>query len=402
VTEDMSERLQSKTAGFGEERVLRSSRIYFEPGNHPDNVDLLGMYNRVGSGEINLHLWNPEVATRMSEYYPEVIALDGAYPTPPFTEFDPYQKRLVWFSLPDRPKEINNAGQVYLVRGDLSYGDVVGTVMLAEGKLMTEKNTGEIEKLIGEMDNLKAEQLNQDLAESNLEILGGASLGGITGLVGASLYLSQLTGGKEAGEEQDDKRVASISRRRFCQLAAIVGGLGLGYSFLEAVGRLYVPSLGAGAANKKGEELVASVIKFFSPKLKKPIFINGLTALLIAKEEDALKYLGKDTDTPGAVIMGRGHFSGAEQFITDPILRSKTITQYVEHVVKTFNEFATNYGYPKEEIRRVLLDQIARIEIIRVQDPGDPLTSSSVENSVQLISDIRSPQIEAAISQFRI
>lgn len=98
-------------------------RVILEPGIHPTTPQgYQAVTDRYFAGDLTAHSWNPQVAQRMHEYQPPVVAVDGLTPD--------WQamvgeiglaaiNRGVWQLLPNRPSAVNQAGEVLVVGGDL-------------------------------------------------------------------------------------------------------------------------------------------------------------------------------------------------------------------------------------------------------------------------------------------
>lgn len=92
------------------------SHIIFEPGIHPLTAAESAPINRGIANRENVHLWNPEVAQRIREYQPGLIAIDSLYPIEP--KYETSYKELVWLFLPDRVNNLTNNGRVFVIAGD--------------------------------------------------------------------------------------------------------------------------------------------------------------------------------------------------------------------------------------------------------------------------------------------
>lgn len=105
-------------------------RIRFESGMHPMGSEVMEFNERYPK-DITAHAWNSQVAKRMREYQPEIVAVDGLSPffgirNPDSSEDYPVgKKQWVWAGLPDKPSRINRKGEVIVVAGDVSHGRLV-------------------------------------------------------------------------------------------------------------------------------------------------------------------------------------------------------------------------------------------------------------------------------------
>ncbi len=141
------------------------------------------------------------------------------------------------------------------------------------------------------------------------------------------------------------------------------------------------------------------------------VWLDGRTALMIAKHEDAMNFLRRSkylTDSArGAIINGHGHAHKAN------LSRDKTIVSYAGKVNSIINDFISNhYNFSSERqkiLSNQLLDFFAQLDINHVSDPGMPDESKPnsqkladyIEANIIRVSTFKSPQVMKAIEPLR-
>lgn len=387
--------------------------LRFEPAIHSGGQEAWKVIkDKFLKGDVTAHEFNPEVAVRMRKYAPEIIALDGSMPD--FLTFklqDPTVinkvKGLRWVHLPARPLDINPKGEVYSITGDPVGFFYWGIEKL---NLSHQKDTNDqldqnymLNTLYDKLKNLQDKYekdetknflYNEVKAELYQYLIG-------VGITGATLL--------HAAPSIYHKK---ISRRKFLGYSAgVTVGLGLAATSFPTRGfspiREKAKDIAYSTTDEKTKDLFQTVAGIFKPRFNQRDFLDARTALLISKTQDAIDYMGKPSDTPAAVVMGAEHIYEADTFLNDPKARARIINTFVSRLVPLFDEVVSKFPkLSKKDARNALLDYIAQVDIIKIKDPGGPAQNPNLPNLVDqlvtLIDSFQSPQVEAAIAQFRL
>lgn len=322
----------------------------------------------------NVNVWNPEVAKRLSEYQPELVAIDGCAPS----RHGHIIPDFILKSLPGLPSQISpSKSEIFVVRGDA------------------------VEYLEPAMDAATYYRLPVDLQEHCMDLFkdlqnfeqsnkvldtlarGGENLG-LWGLGTLLLRASYLTTGK-----------SESTRREFLKMVA---GAGAGLALLTApIARL---AASEGTATSETEQARESFQKIAT--LLRPIFreghwwLDGRTAILCAKIQDAIDILGKPKETNGAVIMGPAHTYEGDKLLKNRKARLQTIRRFAIKALSASDRIFDEYGFGaeyKEAARKSILDYLTLATIVRVPN----IDRKSIEEQTKLIKTFVSPQIEEAI-----
>src|SRR2546429_233052 len=81
------------------------------------------------------------------------------------------------------------------------------------------------------------------------------------------------------------------------------------------------------------ETFLQTVDAVVRPRLAQPVFLNGRTALLIAKAEDAQAALPNNSEAENVVVMGDGHLDMAATYKQDTGERNKAIVAYAQELL---------------------------------------------------------------------
>lgn len=353
----------------------------FEPGIHPfiaSNEWNQIIADKFTSGDLNAHQWNNAVKERMSAYQPQVISIDGQAPS---ARWDINRKGHIWLSLPGRPNDINHDNPTYVVAGD--FYDY--TQALTDFSNTANPN---VDALLQELDKEMPGTGLMELFQAYGEKTG-------MGLSGGLASMAILAGATKS---------QPIARREFLKYAS-EAVLGLALSW--ALPAWFAPVGAAVMNNEPAKDLLMDITTITGPYLIKSDYLNARTAMLIAKTQDSIDYLGLPTTIPSSVLMGAAHTPEAAVLMTNPVARTEVIAQYTGDLVKTLNTVIRS-EYPALDTvaaRKALLDHVSRAQIIQVTDPGGPSPNPQlltlVDSCVSNVATIQSPQIEQAISHLR-
>lgn len=247
--------------------------IHLEPGIHSfPGSDLLGVprekeiLKRFRAGDLTAHAWNPQVAKRMKQYSPLVLGLDSV----PGTASN-YSD---WTWLPGSPQEMSGRDSMFLLGGDMLHQQFVDSETF--NKLGWSKVTDYVKKSASE---------------------------GVTNLLVASLSIAALKKFREP-----------LSRRQF--LLAAFGG-GTAAMFLGK----FSPIIQSYSPSSRSEGISQKVTNLTKPWFSKSKWLDGRTALIIAKTLEAMKLLNLPEDTHASIVMGYPHAYEADQLLTSFALK---------------------------------------------------------------------------------
>lgn len=293
-------------------------QIHFEPGvhvfpladkvlRHPTSKEL---FDRFGAGDLTVHAWNPQVAERMRQYAPLAVGLDSI----PGSDVLPADKDWFWLWLPGSPKEMTRRNEVYIVGGDLLHFQLFET----SGNSSDDFNNwgSELEKLGW-----------RNVEEYAKGILGTEVIGAHVVLPISMLLAYRLLSHKK---KEEDQGIKNPSRRRFLKGAvATIGGLSLATLF----GRL-TPLIQSYSPTSKTEHVAQKITDITKP-FTKSTWLDGRTALVIAKTIEAMDKLGLPQGSHGSIAMGFPHAYEAGRLLTDKNARMEAIRKYAQEF---FNE----------------------------------------------------------------
>lgn len=354
--------------------------IRFEPGVHPFPLtDVLFklpgakvIRQRFEAGDLTAHAWNPEVAQRMKQYSPQVLGLDSV-------PGGLWSKALNWPWLPGSPKEMSGRESMYVVGGDMLHQDFLYN---EEGNKI---GWGRV-----------AEYTAKTLV---VEGIGGHILLP-TGLI---LLASRISG------KSPDNTVENPARRAFLKKT----GIGLGaLSVATFLGKL-APAAESYATTS--ENLAQKVNQIIRP-MTKSTWLDGRTALVIAKTSDAMNELGLPKDAQGSVVMGFPHAYEAGSLLTDKKIRAEAIRKYAQEYCDDIYPAIGDetWDYVKEglqdkssekEKRALLMDYVLldflSTKIYEVKEPDSYHTDTpdaTAQNLIREVNWFMSPEVMEAIA----
>ncbi len=346
-----------------------NSNIHFESGLHPlgfhDQDLVVGQFK--DSGDLDTHIWNPEVGERIASYAYDtdlVLAIDGVSPDPKdrsLATTDDYERATRnWVALPARPLELTKSGTIYLVGAD--FNPAMGDYNLTE-------------------ENKAMEGYTASLITENMLI--------------ATALLGIMSGGRDKG----------TTRRDFLKAA----GAGIALTALRPVPLILTPL----SQTEQEEKILQDLGSFLSPKLMGSTWRDGRTALLAAKMQDVVGsglVPGSDEQTQYAVVMGSGHQDKYGDF-QQKQARDRTIVEFAREIVEAGRKIYAAANkipvdlVPNEHINS-LFDYLAKVDIIEVRDPReyadkDFYKSGLINACFTEVTSFQSPQVETIISDLR-
>lgn len=332
--------------------------IRFEPGLHGSLAD---------SEEANFELWNSEVATRLEKYKPEVIAIDGVMASPDRS----FRPDLELKRLPCLPGEINPENpEFFFIRGDPGSFPVLAI-------LASSQNSAETYEILCRL----REKLSFDYKKwFMIESLGPPSAGGF--------LLSNAMMKKEW-----------LSRRKF--LKSVIG---MGCWFTVSISlfgsRLAIVIGAAGSETEQSRENFQKLATILRPRLKEHSWwVDGRTALLAAKTEEAIDILGKPKGTNAAIVMGPGHTFEGQRLLENKEARKEVIRRFAEKTILICDDVLSEYGFggDRPAAHQAMLKEISLTDILWVGDVRKGMSKPALEKRVRLIESFMSPQVEEAI-----
>jgi hypothetical protein len=331
--------------------------IRFEPWAHGDEL-------RPGFHSV--------VLRRLREYNPQFLALDSDFPgiaNPLIPTGGSVLNRLA------SPQDINTKDeQLFVVKGDMLLSGM-GQSVGAEDKKFWLDN-GVYDALAKKDSGYNADQSVTWLAKA------GATIG-----LGALIYWLSNKSGEELLK-------SNLSRRKFLQLG--IRGAGMAALASTSVG-VFSPLLEAFTPNETTKDIVREVSHILTPEfVHAGWWVNGRTALVTAKMQDALDYMKKPHDTPAAVVMGKAHNYNSDLYLNNRLARQGAIHDLTKNTLNTCIEVFKNKGMPEAQrtiATNLFLDYVAATDIISF-----PLKGVDTPRKEALFL---SPQVLEAIKDLR-
>lgn len=308
-------------------------QIHFEPGVHPfpfaDKVlghptfeELLRQFKK---GDLGAHAWNPEVSQRMRKYGPSVIGLDSVSGSQ-----EDVPVRLFWLWLPGSPKEMTGRNEVYIVGGDLLHSQIIDPPRSTEDTISNEWYN-------------ELNKIGWGKVEEYAGGLGTELIGGHIALPISMLLVYRLLSSRNKSEES----VKNPSRRLFLKRAVATAG---GLSLAAFLGRL-APLMQSYSPTPKTENVAQKITDITKP-FTRSTWLDGRTALVIAKTIEAMDKLGLPQGSQGSVVMGFPHGYEAGNLLADKKARMKAIRQYAQEffdsIYPTIPDFMWKYAVMDE------------------------------------------------------
>lgn len=310
--------------------------------------------------------WNEETIARLQKSKPKFITLDGPSALPQNTEDNPLS---AWFSLNYlelHPEEINpHYDKMYFIRGDVpTFSNPLHYLATNESQHRSIDKVNEKKFSKSEVTQLK-NVVKDAVFTSNTIKLDLAALVFLT----ARAVLS-----KNKNEKPEDsnppKDPPNLTRRKFLKLGlAAIGGTLVAPSIPDAIGSLLTFN-----ASKKTDNDSIKMIGELANKLEiipsDNWWVDGRTALLIAKTQDAIKITGEPSDAKAEIVMGTAHFKKGQEFLQDTRTRDKAIHAFAFNVIKEckplFTELHLSDVQTNDAIN-MLLDNIAYSSIVTAE-----------------------------------
>ncbi len=374
------------------ETLTQASALHFEPGIHQSESGQVTVYSDFRQGNLNAYAWNTEVGERIASYAYNAPALlltiDGLEPVLPSQkplDTPLTEAGIIWTHLPARPNKLNHTGQAYVVRGDTLFWQIPQAVIpdLKDPARFYPQMDAKVQT-----DAQNAER-TYDTAIAG-ETAGIASLGLV--LWGASKLLAP-----SATSQQ-------LSRRRFLGNTL---KLALATAVTGSLLRYPLSNITAGAANEPTKEFLQTIDNIIRPRLTRSTFVDGRTALLLAKAEDAQDQLRGEVEPTNVLVMGSIHADMAPTYVQEKGERKKAIAAYAGELLDTAKLVYASFFHLSPEnippqVTQSLLNYVSQVDIVQVTDPGgssfQPSIAQNIDKQVSLYKSFHSPQVEAAIA----
>jgi len=374
--------------------------IRFEPGKHITSTDQYSqVLAQLALGNLNASLWNPEVAMRISQYSPVILAIDGQSPfsdTAHPVAYSPDYKKLLWTSMPARPQRLNTAGQIYTISADVTAYDNYLKPLANTNTLGGEQLSRRYEEVLRQIETTARTKGGLGIIAGPL--ITGILIAGATAAAGAAA--SELNNAR--------KRIRpKISRRQFLHLTGVTT-LGLLISLAQAGTAMASNLESSMATTEKGRQFWLDIIDMVRPRFIKSEWLNARTALLIAKSQDAIDFLGLPKNTPGSVVMGISHSYEASALMEGTTERKSVISDWATNLINSLDDLLEREGlmHLRQPAGNTLLNYITATEIFNINDPQgadlNPNFPKMIDYYVAPAGRFYSPRVEAAIHHLRI
>ncbi|KKS04927.1 hypothetical protein A2W45_02220 [Candidatus Curtissbacteria bacterium RIFCSPHIGHO2_12_41_11] len=328
-----------------------SYRIHFEPGIHLFWKWGVDVEEKFLSGDLSAHNWvaGSAIARRMREYSPQVLALDTV-----ISDFDPdivrgeNEKAHVWRWLPASPREMSGRESIYVVMGDPLYQGILRRQVGQESQFADE---------LARLENSAIEDYVLKLIREE-----AATYVSTAALISGAIVLAQLR--SRRGSQGDGER-RGMSRRKFLALA---GGIPL----LLVGARLSTPMMASIAPFERMTDFFQGVMEVTRYRFSHSNWLDGRTAVLISKTEEAMNILKPPRDASASILMGYPHGYEAPELIRNSQRRAFVTRGYAKEMFVAIDEVVkkVEFDISKQEAHEALIDYLSLMDILKVNDPG--------------------------------
>lgn len=367
--------------------------IEFEPGIHPiDDGDSLGMIKKTQGGDVSSHIWNGEVADRMSGYNPSIVAIDSLEPSPSINgQLSTEYKAALWSLMPDRPSKLNGSDEIFVLAGDNTYGEpdangpISSTLRLWTAIAMVYAGYKISAGTYAALRARAPEPEDPDMP--------------FTWPYDQEREDNPIYDQKR--EEPDTTPVLThqqMSRRQFLGMAGAGVAMGVSLSAMLSASMPFGFARDIAAkVNDKTDDITPD--RLLDPDGIYP-YIDGRTALLIAKTRDAIEQRGFGDSA--SIVMGATHLAKADDFMSNPGLRDEHIREHAKLVTGKAEDdrsFFDGHSRPRERAEWILGEE-RLVQIFRVTEPDDEAfkTDAKAELSriIELVDSFHSPSVVSA------
>lgn len=372
------------------------SGINFEPGFHARLGNEPFADPRV-VGLIDAHSWPPIISSRMFQYQPLIVAIDGMY-----LSSNKIEAQNLWWQLPSRPSNINSAGSVLIVAGDPAFFWSANTEI---NKLSEKERTQFFPKIDKEFNDMLSPleyQANESIASY------AATVGATLGMVTVGLAINAI------GEARKQSR---WSRRQFIQLGATsLFAMITGVSGLESMKATSRNDSAVNSAKAQTSEDVEHYLRSYdtaTQSLLNPSHLNLLgrfrTAVLVAKLKDSIDHMDLPISTSASLVMGNGHvYDNPKEIIHSERDTEQVIINYVHRLLTLLDIIMFDKKtllYPnlnKNKLIEEMFSFIAKTDVLKFTDPQDNDTDSfdkKINDLISLEQSFQSPRVTKALQK---
>lgn len=369
--------------------LTKPQRIEYISGDHTETQEEANtLRDKTLKGDLSNHGWSKNTAEITRQVAPRILAIDGLSPSRGRlvnkSDFSQKEKQDIWVhGLPARPRDINPQGVVIIIAGDILYRS------MPFGETL---NAADARKLQEVLDAKDDKALKDPETAKKIEKLA---------LVFPPMLVAVLASVASTQEHHQEKK-GLISRRTFLRGAALASGSVAVLGIANTIA--YLSS--AKAPNTTVSQIDQKILDLgrrFS--VTKDNYLNGRTALLIAKAEEAASLGLTPPDSKAALLMGSAHTPEAQHLLHDKNARKQAIHDYAAEYVGAIRELRTLFpGIPEDEAIHQMLDIFAQADIGEVTDPGTDFSKDPtdlISTYVSYVGHLDSREVLEAVKDLR-
>lgn len=407
------------------------SRIRFETGLHITGaLEDSQPYKNFQDGDPDAHAWlhADALVGRLAADPPQVLAVDGFSPVPLGGELD---TDFMWVALPARPRRINPLG-FYTVSGDNQFIDIGEEISALEGNNFSSEEDAYSKAAAKESDadnSVILKDIRRREKRGLKEIGIGSAIAAGTVAPGIARRIAhnfrnrfgsneRHHGGNTDEADGETPDTAGMKRRTLLRAGVALGAAGatgmLTKGIADGVGAT-AQDMGqyqAAGTPSEWQKNFWQTVNNYVAEIPEEVSTDGRTAMLIAKQEDAMEYLQDKRhpylkpDAQGAIVMGATHDYKADRFMKNKDERDEAIREYARHVIQIVDKLSYD-TYKLSDKRRLLLTKellqyMSKVDICHVSDPGlspDSNLSYYAQQNIKPVDQIESTQMKNALSR---
>lgn len=331
--------------------------LHLEYGVHEFSV--FGISNsdsstRFINGDLSAHYWNREILERISRYKPSFVCSDtmpGIYGHVLY----PDEISSAWYTLPGSPSQISGKDFVYSVAADY-----FGVGIDDDDKYLKES------------------------------VASYAKEDATTFLVGVATAVAA----KVMFDKFFSQKPEAMARRDFLKRTAKWSAMGSGLFVASLPIVRWLSAYTAGqTSNRFLHDLLSDIADITRHRFSTPTWVDGRSALIIAKAQEAQDHLPKG-DRDGVAILGFPHAFEGERLLHSESARAEKIRDFVRMISETAREYNGNV-LTDQELKGAAIDFFTRTAILKIEEPRT--TSESLSQLVSFHALYRSKEIERAL-----
>jgi hypothetical protein len=353
------------------------SGIRFEPGIRIVSSSLKAAQDaKFSRGDLDAHYWNDEVASRLHEYSPRVIAIEG------IGNGDDVVHQ-AWMHLPANIDKCTRQREIMIVAGDIDYSGTSTSPSMT--KLLRETQ-----------EDLKSEE---DEINAYNQFFDRASLAGAVAFVGSAL----AHGVGKYAENTYGRSNNSYTRRQLFKL-----------TFASCVAALYGDPIARNIAARRESvkstsfwQDVASATRpdiadKYLPFLSDANIVNGRTALLIAKQKDTIDYLQHPADISASLLMGTEHGFQAASLLQNDNKCTQAIAELAEATVEIAERLIISKDQDIDIVHapRFILDTLSQVDVVNIRKNDNKAIVNPIPQ-MKLVASFKSQRVDEAIKHLR-